>query len=184
MFWQMISSNADNFLPMDYLSIQQMTTELCPVFCSRSKVLTVSRFDLHRSRGNGGVHARLANDLLFGLDLPEQAVMHYRAALDRDPDNLAVIENLGLALIEMDRTAAALAFLHRAVDLNPVRGEARYRLAAALLKNGDSKQARVEAETAVRMSPNDPVADHIRGITLAASGQLEAAKASFEKALH
>lgn len=73
-----------------------MTTGLCPVFCSRSKVLTVSRFDLHRSRENGGV--RLANDLLFGLDWPEQAVMHYRAALDRDPDNLAVIENLGNGL--------------------------------------------------------------------------------------
>jgi Flp pilus assembly protein TadD len=33
------------------------------------------------------------------------------------------------------------------------------------------------------MSPNDPVAHNILGITLGASGQLEAAKASFEKAL-
>jgi tetratricopeptide (TPR) repeat protein len=138
--------------------------------------------DAEVSAENPGVHARLPNDLLFGLDWPEQAGMHYRAALDCDPDNLAVIENLGLALIEMDRTEAALAFLHRAGVL-PGRGEARYRLAAALLKNGDSKKARVEAETAVQMSPNDPVAHNILGITLGASGQLEAAKASFEKAL-
>jgi tetratricopeptide (TPR) repeat protein len=176
--WRLFYDGFFDLIPVDVIgnSIRVYWVERWPEREARTEVTDASV-------ENGGVHARLANDLLFGLDWPDHAIVHYRAALDRDPDNLSVVENLGLALIEAGKLEDALAMLHRAVNLDPARGDARYRLAAALLKHGDEEEALIEAETAARMRPDDPVAHDILGVTRQANGKLEAAKASFERAL-
>lgn len=143
----------------------------------------VPRHDRHRSLPAAEVRASLANDLMFGLQWPDEAIQHYRAALDQNPDEATVVGNLGLALAETGRMEDAAAMFQRAATLDPGNGGTRSQLAAALLQIGRTPEAVAQAEAGVRLAPNDPGARDLLGVALAMTGRLADAEASFEKAL-
>jgi tetratricopeptide (TPR) repeat protein len=129
------------------------------------------------------VQAALASELFLGLHWTDHAIQLYRAALERDPDNVAVLEHLGLALLEGDRSGAAAEVLGRAVSLDPAAARTRYRLAMALMKAGRHEEAAAQAGAAVRLNPGDAGYLDLLGVAQAMSGELDAAALSFERAL-
>jgi tetratricopeptide (TPR) repeat protein len=133
--------------------------------------------------GDAGVQKALGDALYFGMGWSERAIVHYRAALARHPDDVTTVGNLGLALLEADRTEEAIEVFRRAAVLDSTNAKFRYRLALALMKAGRTAEAAAHADATVRMNPQDAAARDLLGIALASTGRLAAAEASFEKAL-
>jgi tetratricopeptide (TPR) repeat protein len=106
--------------------------------------------------GNGALHAALGDRLFLDLDWADEAVVHYRRALERMPGEAAIMRNLGVALLELGRVKEAVTTLREVTILQPLDGLARYWLAAALLDDGQPREALAHAEAAVRLRPDDP----------------------------
>ncbi|MGL6094595.1 MAG: tetratricopeptide repeat protein [Fimbriiglobus sp.] len=82
------------------------------------------------------VHADLGG-VLAQLGRPAEAVPHMRAADAANPGQLAIVYNLGTALLETGDTAAAVAKLWEAARLAPDNAAVRGRLALALRAAGE-----------------------------------------------
>jgi tetratricopeptide (TPR) repeat protein len=132
---------------------------------------------------DGDAHRVLGDALLFGLQWPERASLHYREHLQRRPRDADALMNLGIALVMSGRVDDALPAFHRAVDARPDHGPARLTLARALFGGGDLPGAAAHAEAAVRLLPDDPDAHDFLGRTRAAQGRFDEAAVEFRRAL-
>ena len=128
-------------------------------------------------------HRWLADELLFGLNWPEHAAVHYRSILRDGFDDPVTMGNLGVALFQGGKGDQAVDVLQQASDLEPNNVEARRRLVVALLKTGKFDQARLQAEAAVRLRPTGVEEQDILGLALSAVGDFDAARAAFLQAL-
>jgi Flp pilus assembly protein TadD len=72
----------------------------------------------------------------------EDAEAYIRKALERRPDNGAIVDSLGWVLFKRGKIEDAEATLRRAVALNPDEGEIHYHLAEVLWAAGRRKEAR------------------------------------------
>jgi hypothetical protein len=132
---------------------------------------------------DGEAHRTLADALLFGLQWPERASLHYREHLQRRPHDADALVNLGMALVMLGQIDDALPAFHRAVDARPGHGRARLTLARALFGGGDLPGAATHAEVAVTLLPHDPDAHDLLGRTRAAQGRFDDAAIEFRRAL-
>jgi tetratricopeptide (TPR) repeat protein len=130
-----------------------------------------------------GVDTLLADALLVELEWPDQALHHYRAALERAPDDAASTEKLGLALLTTGSVQEAAAVLERAAALDPDEGRTRYRLALALLQIGEAERAIPHAAAATTLAPGDSAAHDLLGMALASTGRLAEADQAFRRAI-
>ena len=95
------------------------------------------------------------------LGLREQAVAAYRRALEMNPDNAAVRNNLAMVLLgggddpPLD-AGAGLELAREAVAKNPDDPNFRDTLALALVKNGDLDEALRTIEVAIELDPGNP----------------------------
>ncbi len=87
---------------------------------------------------------------------PEDALGAYRRALDINPSNVDVLNNIGNALTRLNRIGEALEYLRRALTLDPSYPDAHYNLAHALVAGGQLPEAVAHYRTALTLRPDWP----------------------------
>jgi tetratricopeptide (TPR) repeat protein len=97
-------------------------------------------------------HQNLA-DALLNVNV-EQAVLHYRAALETGPADAQLHTSLGIALRLLGRTAEAEASLRRALELVPDHAPAIATLAEARADRGDFEAAEPLFRRALSLQPD------------------------------
>ena len=120
---------------------------------------------------------------LFRAEQYDESMALYREYLERRPDDVDALTNLGIALVAAERLDEAIGLFSRAVELEPRNPDRRRNLANALFDRREIDQAAVHAEQAVVLRPADPAAHDLFGRILAVQGRLEEAQAQFELAL-
>lgn len=101
----------------------------------------------------------------------------YRAALARDPDNLAALVNLADFEARRGRPEAAEAVLRRAVAAHPSEAEPHFALALALARRGRTADALAPLAAAAALRPEEPRYDYVRAIALNDLGRRDEAVA-------
>ena len=88
------------------------------------------------------------------LERTDEARAEYERAIALDPKMSEAFLNLGILLTDKD-SAAAVAPLHRAVDLLPAQSRPRFLLGLAEERSGDIPAAVDSYESALRLDPRD-----------------------------
>lgn len=91
--------------------------------------------------GSAALHNKLGtayNDL---LNRPDMAVQHFELALDMAPDDVAIMANLGISLVGLERFQDAAKTFERAIRAAPTYANAYINLAVAHYHLGDMASA-------------------------------------------
>jgi tetratricopeptide (TPR) repeat protein/mono/diheme cytochrome c family protein len=127
-------------------------------------------------------HNNLANALRAQGRLDE-ALAHYRRALELAPRGHDVRYNLAVALTEAGRTEEGLGELRRVVEDDPRHARARTSLGHALLASGRTAEALPYLEQAVALEPSLAIAHYNLAIALAAVERAERALEHYRAAI-
>jgi arylsulfatase A-like enzyme/tetratricopeptide (TPR) repeat protein len=156
-----------------------------------SKVLTILD-TLQRSAHSGSTrrfdfeiaeaHDHLGRVLELAGDTAA-ALQHLERAVDLQPDVAVFQNNLGSALVNLDRPDDALWHLEQAVRLRPSYASAHKNLGIALLDRREFGRAKVQFETAVRLTPSYVAAHYGLGHSLAYLDDFEGAAKQFARVL-
>lgn len=139
------------------------------------------RHALAVTSGNFVAHNNLANVLLLrgGID---EAIEHYRRALELRPDFPSPHSNLGTALLQRGEPAAALPHLQRALELQPRFAEVHHNLGTAQRQLGDLDAADVSYRQALALRPDFAAAHHSRGTLCLQRGAVDEGIAHLQQA--
>ena len=113
----------------------------------------------------------------------DEAVGHYRQALQLKPRYALAHTNLGRVLYAQGHSVEAIDHFHRAVQLDPELPLAHYNLARAFHVQRDIDQAIRHYREALRFGPLDAETHNNLGAALAAMGDLDQAIQHFREAL-
>jgi tetratricopeptide (TPR) repeat protein len=128
-------------------------------------------------------HRTLGDALLFGMQWPTRAELHYREYLRRRPQDADALLHLGIALAAEGRDREAVSTLQAAVRSRTDHGPARLTLARALFGSRDVAGAALHAEYDVRLLPNSADAHDLLGRVRAVQGRYVDAELSFRRAV-
>lgn len=117
------------------------------------------------------------------LDRVEEAVAHYRRALELDPASIEALYNCGNALLRLRRRAAAIALYDQALARRPDFVEALHNRGNARLELGQHEAALADYDRALALRPEFPQALANRGAALVGLGRCEDGLASCDRAL-
>lgn len=123
-----------------------------------------------------GTVAYLSGDL-------EQALAHFMAAVERNPQDAEAISNLGQVLVKLGRAGDALAHFQKALSLVPGRWEYQFNLARALGVLGRWDEAIAGYREAQRLFPNDYVTTFNLALAHHKKGDAAAAVDEYQKAI-
>ena len=123
-----------------------------------------------------GTHAAEAGNL-------EEALLHYRQALARDPGYTKALNNLGTTLAGLGRDTEAIEAYREALSIAPQHTGARFNLANALLRQGRTQQAIDHYQWVLRDDPEDIDARFNLARTYQKVGDPEQARGEFRKIL-
>jgi Flp pilus assembly protein TadD len=104
-------------------------------------------------------------------------------ALDREPENPAVLMNLGIALYQLNQLDEAGESLRKLVALAPNQGQARALLGIVHFRRGRMEDAYNELTRAVAIEPRNPEAHNYLGIVMSEKGWATAAEQEVRRAL-
>jgi tetratricopeptide (TPR) repeat protein len=121
--------------------------------------------------------------LLFAKGQVEEALVHYRKAVELQPLSSEAHNNLASALRLTGRMDEALGHYRRALELQPDLAMAHHNLGEVLLQKGQTEEGVAHLEKALALNPSDAAARNSLGLALAKQGQLEPAVKQFEAAL-
>jgi tetratricopeptide (TPR) repeat protein len=124
-------------------------------------------------------HHNLGN-MLFEEGKVDEAIVHYRAALRRNPNQADIYFNLGKALAQQGRNAVPQ--FEAVLRLTPADAQAHDNLGGALMAIGRVADAMDEFEAALRLQPDNAIAHYNRGVALRALGRPDEARTEFEAA--
>ncbi|MBV9272976.1 MAG: tetratricopeptide repeat protein [Verrucomicrobia bacterium] len=113
----------------------------------------------------------------------DQAINHFRSAIDIKPDEASAYMNLGDALLLKREWNEAIEEYQKALELKPELSGAHYNLANALLGLGQIDDAIAQYQEALRINPNNADAHNNLGAVLFQKGQFDEAIAHYQKAL-
>ena len=117
---------------------------------------------------------------LADMGLLDEAMAHYRKALEIAPDDVDVHNNLGNALARESRLDKAIARYRKALAIKPDDPEAHNNLGSVLAKRGQFDAAVVQFQRALEIQPDKAVARCNLGGALASRGQFDAAVVQFQ----
>lgn len=120
---------------------------------------------------------------LHDLGRFDEAIAHYRRAVEMRADYAPAFSNMGVALRASGDLPGAVAAYEQGLGVQPDYPDLHYNLANALLEQGRSDEAADHFRIALRAIPASASARNNLGIALAAQGQLAAATREFEEAL-
>ncbi len=126
------------------------------------------------------------NNLGVALQADEQldeAMAHYRRAIDLRPDYAPAYSNLGTAQRARGQFDEAISTYEHALRLQPDYPDAHYNLANALLDKGRAGDAARHFEVALQSIPASAEVHNNLGIALASQGHRERAIVEFEAAI-
>jgi Flp pilus assembly protein TadD len=123
-----------------------------------------------------GTHAAEAGNL-------EEALLHYRQALARDPGYTKALNNLGTTLAGLGRDTEAIEAYREALSIAPQHTGARFNLANALLRQGRTQQAIDHYQWVLRDDPEDIDARFNLARSYQRVGDPEQARGEFRKIL-
>jgi protein O-mannosyl-transferase len=113
----------------------------------------------------------------------EEAIAHYRQALQIDPAYAKAHNNLGNALFVRGELEEAIEHYRQALKIDPAHAKAHYNLGVALTRRGDLEEAIGHFRRAVGIDPAYVKAHYNLGVALARRGNLEEAIGHFRQAL-
>ncbi|WP_295123626.1 tetratricopeptide repeat protein [uncultured Chitinophaga sp.] len=112
-----------------------------------------------------------------------QAMNHYRLALDADPDNAVVLNNLGYELAERGEYEEASVYLQKAIDLAPKLAYAYDNRGYAHLMLEQLEEGRLLISYSLELDPANAYAYRNLGIYHLKTKQFASAIAFFNKAI-
>jgi tetratricopeptide (TPR) repeat protein len=127
-------------------------------------------------------HNNLGNALAARGQVDE-AIAHYRMALEIKPDDVKAHNNLGSALAGRGQIDEAIAHYHKALQINPDDAETHNNLALVLAARGQTDEAIAHYRRALELKPVFAEAHYNLGLALAARGRVDEAIAHYQKAL-
>ena len=92
----------------------------------------------------------------------EGAIQECQRIEELAPDYADVTYNLGQLHFAVGRTAEALPYLRRAVEINPYQAERRMALAAALHQAGQDDDAMQQLDRILQLQPDNQEAQDLR----------------------
>jgi tetratricopeptide (TPR) repeat protein len=113
----------------------------------------------------------------------DEAIAHYRKAIELRAEYPPAYNNLGTALRAAGRAGEAIEIYDRAIHLQPDFPDAHYNLANALFDSGRTVDAIAHYQIALRSIPASVEVHTNLGIALAARGSTDEALAEFRAAL-
>jgi tetratricopeptide (TPR) repeat protein len=130
----------------------------------------------HLADGNLGL-------LLLDERKVDEAMGHFRAAVEARPASPKAHVNLGVGLATLGRHDEALREYEAAVQLDPNLPVAQYNLGLELSERGRVEEARAHYEAAIRLDP-DYAPPHVNlGLVLANAGRLDDAIVHYRRAI-
>ena len=121
--------------------------------------------------------------VLAGRGQVDEAIAHYRKALEINPDYARAHNNLGVALAGRGQIDEAIAHYRKALEINPDYAEAHNNLGMALAGRGQVDEAIAHYRKALEINPDYADAHNNLGLALAGRGQVDEAMAHYRKAL-
>jgi tetratricopeptide (TPR) repeat protein len=113
----------------------------------------------------------------------EEAIAAYQKAIELDQKSEAHSEqpylNLGSLLAQSNRLEESLPWLARAAEIAPAAFQTHYELAKAYLNCNRFELARIQAEQAVKLNPNDSSGHYLLGRVYQHLGQKDRAQEQF-----
>ena len=131
---------------------------------------------------NGIAHDNLGRVLADRGEIDE-AITHYRRALEIQPDHAGAHNNLGLALVRRGRIDEAISHYRRALAINPEFAGAANNLGIVLASRGEVDEAIAHYRRALEIQPELAEAHNNLGRALASRGQVDEAIAHYRQAL-
>ena len=109
----------------------------------------------------------------------------YRAMMEQQPDNIYILDNLGVALFRSGKLKEAEQILRKALVVSPDDEFTLRTLGIVLYQEGnfDGDGALSKLTKAVTVNPKDAIARNYLGITASAKGWQEAARKELETAV-
>jgi tetratricopeptide (TPR) repeat protein len=128
------------------------------------------------------VHYNLGT-LLARLKAPEEAIEHFRRALELKPDYAEAHNNLGNMLASRGRFDEAIAEFQAALHIEPDYADAHNGLADTLVAKGRIEEAIAQYQQTIRIKPDYYGAYYNLGTVFGAQGRLKEAADSFQEAI-
>jgi protein O-mannosyl-transferase len=127
-------------------------------------------------------HNNLGN-VLLDTDRVQEAMEHFRQALQLKPDYSSAHNNLGLVLAKTGRPQEAIEHYQQALRFRPYFVEAHYNLGLALANAGQLPEAIKHYQQALLLNPDYSEAHYNLGVALAETGRLQEAIEHYNTAL-
>jgi tetratricopeptide (TPR) repeat protein len=143
---------------------------------------TLWKTTLERNPGAWMAHNNLGT-LLLRRGKVEEAISHFRKAIELNAHDAATQSNLGDAYLALDRVDDAIAQYRAALEINSTNAASHYNLANVLLKQGQINDALVEYQAALEIRPNDVDTQNNVGVALLEAGRVDEAIVHYQKAL-
>jgi protein O-mannosyl-transferase len=121
--------------------------------------------------------------LLFREGQVNEAIVHFRKAVEIDANQAEPQANLGNALLQKGELDDAITQYVKALAIKPNSAEVHYNLGNALLRKGQTDEAIAEYETALAILPDYADVHNNLGIVLFQKGEVNQAVAHYQKAL-
>jgi tetratricopeptide (TPR) repeat protein len=113
----------------------------------------------------------------------DEAVTHYRAATDFQPDYAPAYNNLGVSLKAQGKMDEAIAVYEQGLALRDAYPDLHYNLANALIEQNRSGEAAEHLRVSLSEMPGSAAAHNNLGMTLASQGRTSEAAAEFRAAI-
>ena len=121
--------------------------------------------------------------LLFRQGRVNEAILHFRKAVEIDTEQAEPQANLGNALLQNGDLDEAIAQYSSALRVKPNYAEVHYNLGNALLRKGQADEAIAQYEKAIALKPDYANIHNNLGIVLFQKGEVDRAIAQYQRAL-
>ncbi len=101
----------------------------------------------------------------------DAAIPAWHKAIEMDPVDPRAHNNLGVAMVEIGRTAEAIAEYRRSLELNADSAQTHNNLGSALAESGNLSEAIAQFEMALKLNPDNAAAHVNLGNAFAAQGE-------------
>lgn len=122
--------------------------------------------------------------ILMDQSDPEQAIKHFKKAIEIKPDYAQGFNSLGAAMFQMGRNDEALTAYRQSLELNPDNAQTHYNIGNALVQNQQPQEAMSSFQQALRLDPTDLDSQINIGSILMNNDQLEDAATCFQNIIN
>jgi tetratricopeptide (TPR) repeat protein len=112
-----------------------------------------------------------------------EAIVHYREALEIKPDVAEVQSNLGNALVQQGEVEEAIVHLQKALQIDPTYAEAYNYMGNAAIKKGQAAEAIGYYQKAIEFNTSYAEAQNNLGVAFLRNGQVDEAIAHYKEAV-